>query len=301
MTIVLVKSISLKSLVIRFWPKVSLTFLLVVIESLLGILYPLFIGFAINDLIAGSYEGIFKLLGLGCLSLVIGSLRRLYDTRAYAKISRIIFPEMIAAERKKGSSVSVISARSDLLAEFVDFLENSLPEIVGAVISLLGVIVIVATLNINVFFACVLILALVLVIYLLSGRFNYSLNKGLNDQLEKEVGVIQKGKPAAVSRHYFLLMRWKVRLSDLETLNYFILWLGIIALFIYTPIAVIESGVTDYGLVMSIFMYIVDYIDRTVTFPVYIQQLIRLQEISRRLANKAGIESGKNKRVDNIS
>ncbi|MGB1255521.1 MAG: ABC transporter six-transmembrane domain-containing protein [Thiolinea sp.] len=301
MTIVLVKSISLKSLVIRFWPKVSLTFLLVVIESLLGILYPLFIGFAINDLIAGSYEGIFKLLGLGCLSLVIGSLRRLYDTRAYAKISRIIFPEMIAAERKKGSSVSVISARSDLLAEFVDFLENSLPEIVGAVISLLGVIVIVATLNINVFFACVLILSLVLVIYLLSGKFNYSLNKGLNDQLEKEVSVIQKDKPAAVSRHYLLLMRWKVKLSDLETLNYFILWLGIIALFIYTPIAVIESGVTDYGLVMSIFMYIVDYIDRTVTFPVYIQQLIRLQEISRRLANKAGIEPGKNKRVDNIS
>ena len=288
------KNISLKNLVIKFWPKVSLTFVLVVIESLLGILYPLFIGFAINDLIAGSYDGIFKLLGLGCLSLLVGSARRLYDTRAYAKISRIIFPEMVAAEKARGSSVSIISARSDLLAEFVDFLENSLPEIVGAIISLLGVIVIVATLNIKVFFACVFILLLVLVIYLLSGKFNYSLNENLNNQIEKEVGVIQAGKARAVSEHYSLLMRWKVKLSDLETLNYFILWLGIIALFIYTPIAVIESGVKDYGLVMSIFMYIVDYIDRTVTFPVYIQQLIRLQEISRRLTQKVDLkpESG---------
>lgn len=271
---------------LRFWPKVGLTFFLVVVESLLGILYPLFIGFAINDLIAGSYDGIFKLLGLGCLSLTIGSARRLYDTRAYAKVSRIIFPEMIANERVKGSSVSIISARSDLLAEFVDFLEKSLPEIIGAIVSLLGVVVIVATLNINVFLACILVLLLVVVIFLLSGKFSYSLNKGLNNQLEKEVGVIQNGTPVVVRKHYFLLMEWKVKLSDLETFNYFALWMAIIALFIYTPIAVIESGVSDYGLVMSIFMYIVDYIDRTVTFPVYIQQLIRLQEISQRLSQK---------------
>lgn len=280
------QSISLKSLMLRFWPKVGLTFFLVVVESLLGILYPLFIGFAINDLIAGSYDGIFKLLGLGCLSLTIGSARRLYDTRAYAKVSRIIFPEMIANERVKGSSVSIISARSDLLAEFVDFLEKSLPEIIGAIVSLLGVVVIVATLNINVFLACILVLLLVVVIFLLSGKFSYSLNKGLNNQLEKEVGVIQNGTPVVVRKHYFLLMEWKVKLSDLETFNYFALWMAIIALFIYTPIAVIESGVSDYGLVMSIFMYIVDYIDRTVTFPVYIQQLIRLQEISQRLSQK---------------
>lgn len=278
--------ISLKSIVSRFRLKISLTFSLVVIESLLGILYPLFIGLAINDLIEGSYSGILKLAALGFLSLVIGSIRRFYDTRAYAKISCHIFPEMIAAEKAKGNSVSKLAARSGLLTEFIDFLENSMPEIVGAIISLIGILVIVATLNIKVFWGCVFILSLVIIIYFISGKLNYSLNRKYNDQLENEVQVIQGNSQSNVTSHYSLLMRWKVKLSDLETVNYFVLWIGIIGLFVYTPIAVIEGGVKDYGLVMSVFMYIIDYIDRTVTFPVYIQQLIRLQEISGRLAEK---------------
>ena len=261
------QNISLKSLVARFWLKVSLTFSLVVIESLLGILYPLFIGFAINDLIADSYDGVLKLMGLGCLSLVIGSARRLYDTRAYAKISCLIFPELIAAEKARGHSVSKVSARSGLLAEFVDFLENSLPEIVGVTVSLIGILVIVSTLNINVFVACLLLLLLVFIIFFLSGRFNYRLNSHFNNQLEQEVRVIQEDKKPEIIKHYALLMRWKVKLSDLETVNYFVLWVGIIALFVYTPVAVIESGVKDYGLVMAVFMYVIDFIDRDSCLP----------------------------------
>lgn len=280
------KDISLKSLVSRFWLKISLTFSLVVIESLLTIFYPLFIGFAINDLLNDSYAGTLKLLVLGFVSLVIGSIRRLYDTRAYANISRQIFPEMIAAEKTKGHSVSKLAARSGLLAEFIEFFEKSMPEIVGATVSLLGILIIVATLNIKVFWACIFILFLVILIYFITGKLNYSLNKKYNNQIEKEVQVIQEDSHNNVIDHYSLLMRWRVKLSDLETTNYFFLWIGIIGLFVYTPIAVIEGGVKDYGLVMSVFMYIVDYIDRTVTFPVYIQQLIRLQEISGRLSDK---------------
>jgi len=79
-------------------------------------------------------------------------------------------------------------------------------------------------------------------------------------------------------------MKWNIKLSDLETMNYFVIWAGVIAVFIYTPITVISAGVLSYGLVFSIIMYVFDYIGSIVSFPLFIQQAIRLKEISARFA-----------------
>ena len=49
--------ITLKTLVVRFkWP-ILVTNLLVFLESILGVLIPLFIGLAINDLLEESFRG----------------------------------------------------------------------------------------------------------------------------------------------------------------------------------------------------------------------------------------------------
>ena len=79
-------------------------------------------------------------------------------------------------------------------------------------------------------------------------------------------------------------MKWNIKLSDLETMNYFVIWAAVIAVFIYTPITVISAGALSYGLVFSIIMYVFDYIGSIVSFPLFIQQAIRLKEISARLA-----------------
>jgi ABC-type multidrug transport system fused ATPase/permease subunit len=275
--------ISLKSLIIRFKWRVLFTFLLVVIESLLDILYPLLIGLAINDLLDSKFNGVVHLAGLGVLSLIFGSARRFYDTRIYSGIYCQVAPEMVATEKEKGSSISKISARSNLLTEFVEFLENSMPEIIGGIVSLVGILAIISTLNLNVFFACIGLLVVMFVVYGLSGKMNYRLNANYNTQLEKQVEAIESNKSDIIKNHYSSLMKWNIKLSDLETINYFIIWISVIALFIYTPITVVEGGVLKYGLVFSIFMYVFDYTDKTVTFPLYVQQLIRLKEISNRL------------------
>ncbi len=275
--------ISLRNLIFRFKWRVLFTFALVVLESLLDILYPLLIGFAINDLLDGKYDGIFYLAGLGVTSLTIGSARRFYDTRIYSGIYCQISPEMVEREQKNGSSISKISARSSLLTEFVEFLENSMPEAIGAIVSLIGIITIIATLNINVFYACIGVLLLIFGIYAITGKLNYRLNANYNNQLEKQVEILESQNTNIIRNYYKSLMKWNIKLSDLETINYLITWIGIIALFIYAPITVINSGVLKYGLVFSILMYVFDYIDKVVIFPFYIQQLIRLKEISKRL------------------
>lgn len=279
------KKISLKNLVVRFKWKVSLTFVLVIIEAILDVFYPLFIGLAIDGLFKDDYTNLIYLGILGVVSLSIGGIRRFYDTRVYAGIYATIAPEMVAKETDKGSSVSTISARSTLLNEFVEFLENSMPEILRGVISLVGVLIAIAVLNLQVFFACLGIMVLIVVQYTITGKWNYRFNANYNNQLEQQVTTLESNDPIQVKQHFHNLMRWNIRLSDLETLNYTIVWVGITALLVYTPLALITDEAVTYGLVSSVLMYVYNYISSTVIFPYYIQQVIRLKEITRRLAD----------------
>lgn len=166
---------TLTSLVVRFKWQILLTNLLVFIESLLGVLIPLFIGLAINDLLDQSLRGVIYLIGVSLSSVAVGSLRRVYDTRAYARIYQIVAPEMVAKEQESNSSVSKTIARTTLLAEIVEFLEWSVPAVVGAAVYLIATLVIIAGLNLKVFFASLLVLLLTFVVYVKTGKINFRL------------------------------------------------------------------------------------------------------------------------------
>ena len=282
---------SINSLLLRFRWKILFTFALVTLEALTGILFPLLIGIAIDGLLEYSSDVVLDLSIAEVAALIGGSARRFYDTRIYSGIYCRITPEMIQNETNKDASVSRISARTGLLTEFVEFLENSMPEMINALISVVGILAIIATLNIDVFFACLSILGLIVFIYTITGKFNYKLNTKYNNQLEKQVDVLTARDSIAIKSFYQELMRWNIKLSDLETMNYFVIWVGVIAVFIYTPITVIGAGVLSYGLVFSIIMYVFDYTGSIVSFPLFIQQVIRLKEISARLAKPCNSSS----------
>ena len=268
----------------RFKKKISLTLLLVMAESILDLFFPLFIGFAINGLLEQSYIGVLALAILGVLALLVGSGRRFYDTQTYAAVYTTISTEMVAREQDKNSTVSTISARASLLTEFVEFLENSLPMIVTSLIGLFGILIIIFSLNSPVFVACIGLLLLVVVVYLLSGKWNFRYNKQYNDELEKQVTALSTQDIGVIENHFKMVMRWNIKLSNLETINYIVIWLGIISLLVYAPIVVVTGGITNYGLVFSILMYVFQYVESVVSLPYFIQQIIRLQEISQRLA-----------------
>ncbi|MEL7435150.1 MAG: ABC transporter six-transmembrane domain-containing protein [Chloroflexota bacterium] len=282
-TLTMTSGISLRALLVRFRGHIALTMQLVLAESIINVLLPLFIGFAINGLLEDSTTGLLHLGALGVLALIIGSIRRLYDTRAYAGIYTKISTEMVQREQEKDKPVSTIAARATLLTEFVEFLENSMPMIVTNIIGVVGILVIVLSLNTEVFLASLALLGLIVLIYVFTGRFNFRLNKGYNDELENQVKVLTNHDIRLIGNHFNLLMRWNIRLSDLETFNYAIFWFGIIGLLVFSPIAVIESGVEDFGTIFSTLTYVFQYIDNLILLPLFIQQIIRLQEISSRL------------------
>ncbi|MEM7322300.1 MAG: ABC transporter six-transmembrane domain-containing protein [Actinomycetota bacterium] len=274
---------TLLGLVRRFPVRVSVTTGLVLVEALIELLFPLFIGLAINDLLDDRYRGLMALGGLGIAALVIGSARRFVDTRAYAGMYEIIAAEMVERERARGAETSRIAARTTLLGEFVEFLEDSMPQIISAIIGTVGILLIIGGLNTNVLFACLAMLVLLLVTYWATAARNFNLNRGYNDELERQIEAIDSRDGPTIGRHFSLLMRWNRRLSDLETVNYFVIWLGVIALLVYAPIEVIEPGETEYGFAFATILYVFQYVDALAALPLFIQQVIRLREIAGRL------------------
>lgn len=260
--------------------------MLVVLEAGISLLFPLFIGLSVNGLLEGSYQGVVLLAVLGLAALVVGSARRFYDTRTYAGIYEKVASEMVERERHRGASVSKITARSSLMTEFVEFLENSVPEIVGSVVGVVGTLIILYGINLGVFAASLGLLVLVIAIYVVTGGRNLRLNAGYNDELEQQVDAIASGKRHGINAHYSRLMRWNIRLSDLETLNYSAFFLGVVALLFYAPVALVPNGV-EAGFVIAALMYVFQYIEGLVAMPLYMQQVIRLREISSRLNDRS--------------
>ncbi len=281
-------SVSLSGLLSRFRGRIGWTIGLVVVESVLDLLFPLFIGIAINGLLEGSHRGVVQLGGVTLATLVVGSLRRFYDTRVYAGIYEATAVSLVQREFARDSDLSVVTARTNLLAEFVQFFEHSVPALVTSLINLVGILVIVATIRLEVFLACLGLLVIAGIQYSLTGRWNFRLNAGYNDEFERQVEALSSRDKRQVGQHFHSLMRWSIRLSDLETFNFFVVFLGVVALLVYTPIAVVDGDQSEYGFVFSALMYVLQYVGGLMGLPLIVQQVIRLQEITARL--KAPVE-----------
>lgn len=279
-----VNPLSLSGLIRRFWRKAILTWGLALLESLSLVAFPIVIAWAVDDLLNGSWSGMLKLCGLCLALLFVGAARRFYDTRAYGRIYCTLADEVLAEERRKQSALSATSARVSLFKELVEFFEESLPSLLNEFIGLFGTLIIVAVMDSRVFLACLGAACFTLVVYWLSSGRIFRLNQGINDEAEKQVAVLELGDRSAARRHFSLLTRWRIRISDLETLNYSLIWLAMSAIVIYTIIAVGSSGTTTIGQVIAVVMYVFGFVEAILAFPLYYVQTIRLREIAERLA-----------------
>ena len=275
--------ISLRRLFLRFRLRILLTWLLVVADAGLVLLFPLFMGLAIDDYLGGSYSGLWRLAALALLTLLTGAGRRFYDTRIYADIYTTIAPELVDREKERNSSISVVAARAGLASEFVEFFENAFPEIINSAIALVGTLLIILYLDLNVFLACLVATVLVATIYSVTSSRTYRLNSSYNEELERRVEVLSADDRGSIVDHFKQVMKWNIRLSDLETTNFSLSWLMLMGVLLFAIVAIIDSGVSAHGRVLATLMYVFNYIECVVTMPFFYQQFVRLKEITHRL------------------
>ena len=210
----------------------------------------------------------------------IAIARRVVDSRAYARIYAQLGEELVG--RQSESSTSTKTARLGMLREIVEFFENSLPELITSVLQLAGTILILSTLNLPIFGGCVAVVGVTVAVYALTGRLTTRYNRRLNDEHERQVDAVESGDAVRVGRHIRDMMRWNIKLSDLEAANFGIVWLFMIGLLVYSIEAAAEKTVA-YGTVFAIVMYVFQFMESIASLPLYYQQWLRLREISGRL------------------
>ncbi|MDE0098086.1 MAG: ABC transporter six-transmembrane domain-containing protein [Truepera sp.] len=271
----------MRALLKRFGGRIALTLTLVVLEAVGWTLFPLVIGRAINSVLADSARGLYEFAGLGIAVMGVATARRLVDSRAYARLYARLGEELVG--RQSEDSTSTTTARIGMLREIVEFFENSLPDLITSVIGLAGTILILSLLNLPVFLGCLVVIGVTVVLYALTGRLTLRYNRGLNDEHERQVDVVKSADAARAGRHLRDLMRWKIKLSDLEAANFGIVWLFMIALLVFS-IRSAANETVEYGTVFAVVMYVFQFAESVILLPLYYQQWLRLREISGRLA-----------------
>ncbi len=254
---------------------------LVLLEAGLALLFPLFIGRAIDDAIGDSYQGGTFLLILGLAALLIGALRRFYDSRFYAKIYQRYGSQIISKMDNENSSLK--TARLSMIREVVSFLEFTFPEITSSLIGLVGVVLIIVSLNLKVFLACLVVSLLIAILYWISSQRTILYNKSYNDELEKQVDIIDQKDQKGLDLHLARLMKWNIKLSDLETLNFSVSWLFLMLFLVLTIILAVDQTTVEYGAIFALVMYAFQYMESVISLPLFYQQWLRLQEIRERL------------------
>jgi ABC-type multidrug transport system fused ATPase/permease subunit len=277
--------LSLRAVGVAYFPKVAITWTLLVLEALLTLLLPLCIGRSVDALNRQSFSGLVELGVLIVALIIIGSARRLYDTRAYSAIQRDLSNSLVAREKAKDLPMSKTVARVNLLGELVEFLEQSLPTLILTGIMFVGILVVVFGIDMRVMGLCFVASILVVAIYWLSGGAYLRLNKGQNDEYERQLDTLGLQDVGKVDRHFRRLMRWRVRLSDLETVNFSLVWVVLAAMLLGSIYFIVDNSAISSGQKITTIMYVFDYIEVVVGLPIFYQEALRLKDITGRLSS----------------
>lgn len=263
-----------------FRRQLGFTFALVVLEAAGWVLFPLVIGRAVDGVVAGSRRGLWELAALGLATVGIYIVRRVYDSRAYAKVYARLSEELVV--RQASQTVSAKTARLGMLREVVEFFENSLPTLVNSVFGLVGTVLILWALNIPIFLGCLAVAVGTAALYGFTGRFTTRWNAAMNNEYERRVQVVESGLPGRVARHVRRMMRWNIKLSDLEAANFGIIWILMVALLVFSVDTAVKETV-EYGEVFAVVMYVFQFMESVALLPMYYQEWLRLKEIVGRL------------------
>lgn len=277
--------LSMGMLLRSFWRRIFLTWALTLAETTLFALMPLLIGRAIDGLLADNWTAFYQLMTVLGSLLLIATGRRVYDTRAYGTI-RV---ELGKAQAERGSKdpVSVTNARVLMGRELVDFLEETAPNSMTALVQVVASVLVLLSFHGNLAIASTGAVAVMLLIYGLFARRFFALNGALNEVAEGQVRVLETLQRRKIAAHFIGLRRQEVRLSDTESIVYgliFAVLLGMLAHNLWFAATHLDASA---GQIFSVVAYSQEFLQAAVQLPFALQSLTRLSEITKRINRPA--------------
>jgi ABC-type multidrug transport system fused ATPase/permease subunit len=252
------------------------------LENLLRVLQPWALGRSIDGLLLGSYGGLSLYVVIHLGQMAVGSIGQMFDARTYERIYAELAARLVLRQRSGGVDVSRVAARSALSRELVDFFERYVPIVVRSLYSVVGALLLLWQYDVLFVWLCLTLALPVSVMTFIDRRKTRRLNSGLNDELEREVDVIQKREAEDVTSHYHGIARWRIRLADWEALHFTCMELFVLAVL---AAALLRSSLqlADAGAIVAVFRYIQMFVTGLDPVPMLVQQNSRLGDILTRL------------------
>ena len=273
----------LTRLFLKYKYKLLFTYTLFALEMLANLMRPYFVGEAVNDLINGRYQGLFKLILVQVAYLVIGTIRHMYDTRTYSSIYTSLVTKMLSRGFLH-EEVSKLSAHSTLAREFIDFLEYDFNFIVEALYNIIGSLIMLYFYQHVVVLICLAVLLPVILIGYRYGKFMLNLTKSKNDELEKQVDIISTKNKRWIEEHYQALRKWQIRISDMEAMNFGIMEVMILGVIIFSLLVLNKSaGMIAAGDIVGIYTYLLKFVSGLDTIPYTLQRFSTLRDLTQRI------------------
>lgn len=270
--------------------RIAFTYTLTFAEDLLELSYPWATGYAIDGLLEHNYWHSLPIVVAWSLRALIGLVRKMYDTRLYTSIYNVIAESTIVRQRSLGVPATQVAARTTMSREFVTFFDTEIPVVITSLIGIVGSAVLLFTYDLTIGMVVSALLVPVLVLNRLYATRSYGYNKQLNNQLEREVDVIDAGAREGVAQHLNVVRRWRVKLSDAEAVNWSIVEILCIASFLFL---IWRASALDMeaGEIFAVITYAWQLMEKLDNVPVIVQQVARLVDIGKRIEGGASVQS----------
>ena len=255
---------------------------LVVAENLFELLWPFAIGLAVNGLIDGSWTGVMVFVALSLSQTAVGFIRQRYETRTFNQLYADIATDIVEQQRDAGVDTASVAGRTELAGEYVEFLQTDIPVAITATFTVVGSL---AMLLLYDPLVGLVAAAVALPVALLNRRLmvrSERLFRELNDLAEVEVNVISRGRRAESRRHFGVVSRRWVRLSDAEAASWSIVEVVAVGLWVFALVRA-TSGRVDVGGTIAMIAYVWSYTVGFDAVPGVLQRLTRLRDIRHRL------------------
>ena len=274
---------SLKTLALQHKKRLFATFGLVAAENLLLLIYPLVGSFAVNAVLQGNLVSALTYAVMVLIIWAVGSARRAVDTRAFTRIYSELAVPVIVNQRLKGFDTSTTTARVALSREFVNFFEQHLPILITSLFSIIGAVVMLLLIE---FWSGVVALLIVLGFGLILPKFikaNDGLYFKLNNRLEKEVDYVERANQQQLIKHYRLVERLRILISNREALSFLCIGIAMCVLFGVTlTVLTLKNGITA-GHIYAVITYLWTFAISLDDMPRLVEELSKLKDIGKRV------------------
>lgn len=257
---------------------------LTVIENLCALAYPALTGLAVDGLIKREYRGLVLLVTVWLLHLAIAFVRQRVDTRVFMGLFAQIASHIVGEQQAQGQGISKVSARVEMVRDVVGFFEREVPAMFHNVLAVVGSLTMLFVYDLDAGFIAMAVLLPMTLVNTWYWRRALRLNRGIHNQIEREVEDIVSARPFRIRRHFLLLRRWRVRLSDNESWTWGVTELATIVALVFILLDFTQSPAFSAGAIFAVLSYVYDYLEGLNQVPTVVNNLARLKDVRARLA-----------------